>query len=163
MAQGFFMFIRADFKGPIDVESGMVLNLKDVDQVMKKVMKSDLVYKSHRDFLISFWKSLKNHFPRYLKVLQLTYKGQSWNYDGKAWSYIYRTNSCFAESQNEVTRQVVLESAAPLKPAWIKLFRSRVWKSPESCVQSLKLLNVPLKHVQIEKPEWRGWEKWYLD
>lgn len=161
--QGFFMLMRADFKGPIDGDSGMILNLKDVDQIMKKVMKSDLVYKSHRHFIISFWKSLKNNFPRHIKTLRLSYKGQSWIYDGDSWAYIYKTSSRFADSQIEISRQVVFETRTPLKPAWIKLFRSRVWKSPESCAQSLKLLNAPLKHVQIERPEWRGWERWYFD
>lgn len=162
-AQGFFMLVRADFKGPVDSESGMILNLKDVDHVMKKMMKSNLVYKSHRDFVVSVWRGLRNSFPRHIKCVQLTYKNQSWIFDGKSWKYVYRTHSRFAEPQGEVSRLVVLESATPFKAAWIKLFRSRVWKNSMSCVQNLKLLNAPLKHVQIEKPEWKGWEKWYLD
>jgi len=161
--RGFFVRMRADFHGPIHPESGMVLNLKDVDPVLQKNFQSDFAYQNPRDFLKSQWKDLKVYFPQHLKALSLTYKVQTWIYDGHTFNYHYKISSHFQEGRSLISRSIVLESSKPMKASRIKVLRGQIWGSIHEFLANFKSLKDTVSHVHIERPEWRGWEKWGID
>lgn len=160
MARGFFVFVRADLQGPIDSESGMTINLMDVDRELKKALHRPTVYKGRQHFLKSLFRQLWTTFPNKLKSLTLGSGSATLSYDGASFCYQYRTTSFFCSAQGWVQRAIILETSQVLKSAWIRDFANRHWESDDMCIEALGLMRETLKSIQIEKAEQKGWERW---
>lgn len=161
--QGFFMRIRADFRGPVEPESGMILNLVTVDQGLQEALLQNSETSDLKSLLLGISKALQTRFSNQFHSVTVKCPSFSLTLESGKWFYQYRTRSWFQLDFGWAQRRVVLTSSQPISRKWRRSFKVQRWSHFDECVKALKNLKGPLIDVQIERPEWGGWERWYFE
>lgn len=160
--RGFFMGLRVELEGTPNPQSGMIVNLKVMDEAFDAFLNHSEIDTSRSAFARRAAQFFKKMFPGYFRRLLLICESSTLGFDGANFRYIYRLPCDFYQDLVYLRRNCIIESLRPLSRKNLDQLRSQPWESSEMFLQGLKKLKAPLISAQIELPELRGWQKWNL-
>jgi len=155
----FFVRLRAHFQGNPEALSGMILNLKAVDEAMKAVLEPGLSGSTYREILKRASDSLQRTFPKHFDSLTLQTSSFSLTLRRGQFVACYPLVMRLGSSQKWTERRLILGTTRPLPARWRREFQQRSWESLHDCVMFLKKLKGPVINVQMERLEQGGWEQ----
>lgn len=107
-ALGVFVSIKVTVQGDVNSESGMILNLKDVDFALAAVKKNFPVMKSRPQAFLKLYKQLENLLGEYFFQLEMSWDQHSIVKSKKSFYRTYETHVWFQEDEALVKRTVKL-------------------------------------------------------
>ena len=154
----FFIWVKVLLNGPVDSESGMVINLKFVDMAFSELKSQDLNFKSFLDCIHHIDSFFKIKFSHLYSGTELTIGNKKLIYHNQKLSGVHKTQILIKENKSYVHRGIEIEfnkiSFSQLR-SWISLQNK---KSREEILTAFLKRNSQLISFKIEYPEWKGWE-----
>lgn len=153
--------LTAFYSAPVDPQSGMTVNLKDVDawlaQALAKVKPSFI---SSEEFIRSIFSVLKKMSPYLVKVkVAVTEGAASVEFDGINLSRHYSFRTWFKQGNGWTQRLVRLQIKKRLSPSWRRKIRLKKWSNPRKFADLLKKAHPEVQVLEVQNPEWNGLEK----
>ncbi|MFN8791099.1 MAG: hypothetical protein ACK5Y2_06550 [Bdellovibrionales bacterium] len=158
-SRAFFARLRAHFHGKPEALSGMILNLKDVDEAMKALLGKGLKGATFREILEQVSTSLLRAFPNHFDSLTLHASTFSLTLRKGQFVACYPLIVRLGSSRKWTERRLILGTTKPLRAPWRREFQQRSWESFDDCVMFLKKLKGPVINAQMERLEQGGWEQ----
>lgn len=161
--ESFFLFgdLKASFSAPIDKLSGMAVNLKDVDSWMSQAQTEAPAFHRIDEVLRFYFQSLKVT-SKNLKNVELFWGPIKYEYDGEQLWLHYYCRTWFKQDNAYVQRAVKLKSKNPISREWRSRLARKKWSGVEAFAKLLKQKLSGIQDLQIQKPEWNGWERYDL-
>jgi len=107
-ASGVFAFIKVTLQGQVNPESGMILNLKDVDFALSSVKKNFPTMKSKPQAFLKLYKQLENLLGDYFYQLEMSWDQHSFVKNKRSTHRLLKTHVWFQEDDVLVKRAVQL-------------------------------------------------------
>jgi hypothetical protein len=158
----FFVFVKLILRGPVDAESGMVLNLKLIDQAFAKLRSQSRVYKNFVHAALELSTFFKLEFDQLYWGLELSLRENRLIIENSVLFGQIKADLEIKEGQILTLRSSQLMfkglSFAEAKK-WLRLQNK---KSREDILTAFSLNPSQLLVLKIEFPEWQGWENYSL-
>ncbi|MFN8845274.1 MAG: hypothetical protein ACK5V3_11905 [Bdellovibrionales bacterium] len=158
----FFIYVKLILSGPIDPESGMILNLKLVDQAFHKLRSETRVYKSFVEAAFHLSQFFKGEFKFLYKGLEFALRKNKLIIEESELLGQITTEVEIREANNFVLRSLQLTFKDLSFGEARKWVRSQNKKSRDEVLTAFLSNSSQLHGLKIEFPEWQGWECYSL-